>query len=127
MTKIMYVTIAAVLAGCATAEKKAEPMTIVIPPGHEVVIDGKPVGVFGRSTCPKWDTSTFFLYAPSSLENGCLVVTPNSKEVQARIAIDGNLTDETWTVERDKNRVVLRRPGGLPVTSYIFSKDLDWI
>jgi hypothetical protein len=126
MNKIMYAAIAAVLAGCATAEKRAEPMTIVIPPGHEISIDGKPVGVYGRSTCPKWNASMFFLYAPSPLKtSGCLVVTPTSKEVQARVAIDGKLLDETWAVEREKNRFVLRRPGGLPVTSYMFSK--DWI
>lgn len=129
MKRSMFIAIAALgamLAGCDGAVEKmtelfpTEPMTLVIPPGYEIAIDGKPVKVFGHSLCPKEDASMRFLFGPSSLDGSsdCLVINPTDKTVQARIALDGKLADETWAVERDKNRVGLRRPGGLPVISY---------
>lgn len=129
MKRTLYVSIvalAAMLAGCDRAAEKmaelypTEPITLVIPPGYEIAIDGKPAKVFGRSQCQKEDATMRFLFEPSSLDGSsdCVVITPTSKEVPARVALDGKLTDETWVVERERNRVGLRRPGGLPVISY---------
>lgn len=123
---VAVVAAIAMLTGCdGTVEKIAElfptePMTLVIPPGYEIAIDGKPARVFGLSQCPREHASVRFFFGPSSIEGSsdCLVITPISQVVQARVAIDGKLTNETWTVEREKNRVGLRRPGGLPVISY---------
>lgn len=128
------VAFAAMLAGCDGAVEKmaelfpTEPMALVIPPGYEIAIDGKPARVFGQSQCPREDASMRFLFGPSALDGSsdCLVITPTSKVVQARVALDGKLTDETWTVDREKNRVGLRRPGGLPVIAYdALSKSKD--
>ena len=121
--------IAALLAGCdGAAETMADlfptkPLTIVMPPGYEIAVDGKAAKVFGRSECPKEDASMRFLFWPSSLDGSsyCLVITPTTKVVLARVVIEGNPTDEAWTVERSEekhSRVGLRRPGGLPVIAY---------
>jgi len=129
MERTIYVAIvalAAMLVGCDRAAEKmaelypTEPITLAIPPGYEIAIDGKPAKVFGRSQCPKEDATMRFLFGPSSLDrfSDCVVITPTDKEVQARVAVGGRLTDETWAVEREKNRVSLSRPGGLPVVSY---------
>jgi hypothetical protein len=64
-----------------------------------------------------------FLFGSSSLNGSsdCVVITPTTKDVLARVAIDGKLMDEKWIVERsDQNpaSVSLIRPGGLPVIAY---------
>jgi hypothetical protein len=131
---VAVIAATAMLAACDGAVEKiaelfpAEPMTLVIPPGYEIAIDGKPARVFGLSQCPREHASVRFFFGTSSIEGSsdCLVITPTSKVVQARVALDGKLTNETWTVDREKNRVGLLRPGGLPVISYnALSKSKD--
>jgi hypothetical protein len=123
------VGIAALLTGCDNAAEKmverfpTKPLTLVIPPGYEIAVHGKAAKVFGRNECPKEDTSMQFLFGPSSLDGSsdCVVITPTTKDVLARVVIDGKLTDEKWIVERSDQkpaRVSLRRPGGLPVMGY---------
>lgn len=120
---------AAMVIGCGSAEATLgaivmeKPMTFVFPPGYEIDVDGKAAVVVGRQTCPAGDPVMNAIFgAPSDGgSTGCLVIGPATKSVSARVAIDGKVLDETWTVERQElapARIALFRPGRVPVVEY---------
>lgn len=117
------------LAGCDSAVEKisadlaGKPVTIVMAPGYEIANNGKAAKVFGTEICPDEEPAMTILAGPARYTDsqGCLVITPTTRTLNARVVIDGQLTDERWSVERSgklATLVYLKRPDGSPVISY---------
>ncbi len=116
------------LSGCDNAAdtmfgRFAHQPTIVIPPGYKIALEGKAAPVFGFDKCPEPDSFARWFSGSLSADGSshCIVILPETHAVQVRVAIDGKLVDETWTVEwtgEKPERAYFLRPGGMPVIQY---------
>ncbi|WP_427121379.1 hypothetical protein [Pseudomonas aeruginosa] len=111
----------ALLAGCDAAKeaiteivKEEQPMTLVFPAGYMAQVGGKAVPIFGADPCPSADKYMKVLFGPEPDEGQrvCVVVAPESKTVNVLVGGGERPELETWTVERDGNRTMLRRADG---------------
>ncbi len=98
-------------------------MAIVIAPGMLIDIDGQAAKVYGKEECPLEESEMRLFFGPSPLEGSkdCLVIGTDTKSVEARVVLNGNVTEETWTVDHsggNLSKVLLSRPGNQPVLSY---------
>lgn len=129
---ILMMLVGASVAGCDSFKKAAidvarvvkeayphHPITIVLPPGYQVVLDGKPLQVYGTNSCPGSDPMMNALFGPDPLagESTCVVLAPEVDVVMVRL-LDPKartLTDEVWEVVRGgetPDAIKLRRPNG---------------
>lgn len=113
------------LAGCDAANealakvvKEQAPMTLVFLPGYKMLVGGQPAPVFGYDECPKGDGFMRVLFgpAPDEGEDVCVVIPPDAKSVKVLVGLPAGPTQETWAVERDGNRTMLRRADGSYLT-----------
>ena len=107
------------LGTAVAASVEHEPVTVVIPPGHPVAVDGAVMKVFGTDECPKEHPAvSLLLGSPAPQATGCIVVSPRTTAVTVLVqdaqARDG-LRAETWAVERHAGKpgaFSFKRQGG---------------
>lgn len=118
----LSVPIAKAVAGYYIEHSGVGDPDLVLKPGYEVPIDGQKVAIRGFDDCPQDPRASKVFWIggrpPALLPvNGCVVVTPDTKQVQVRLG--GNRT-EIWTVEHQQIdgsvATSLRRPNGQYVT-----------
>ena len=123
---IFALALVAALSGCDAASNigaalaktlpAQPPMTLVILPGYEMIVDGKSAPIYGKDECPKRDggfLNALFGREPDELEShGCVVITPDTKTINVTIGLPTGPSEETWSVERDADRTMLRRENG---------------
>ena len=99
------------LAAGAEANHIAE--TVVIAPGYKMVIEGKPVPVFGVQLCPRVDGMRIFFFGGDPQGgSGCSIIEKSTSYVVVQFVLDGKAVTETWAVERRADQTMLRRPNG---------------
>jgi hypothetical protein len=103
----LAITLSLFLSGCdayhdllAEASAKKWEATSVIHPGN-MLVGGKPTFVLGSEKCPESDG-----------EYTCTLIAPETKQVAVTLLLATGPSREIWTVERGKNRAVLRRADG---------------
>jgi len=115
-----------ILSGCDAANdaisqivKEDQPMTLVFNAGYKVQLDGKVVPIFGNDVCPSADKLMRLLFGPEPDEGqrSCVVVAPETKTVNVLVgSVDRPMQEawiaETWAVERDGEKTMLRRADG---------------
>ncbi|MFU4920766.1 hypothetical protein ACM7Z6_13380 [Pseudomonas aeruginosa] len=120
------------LAGCDAAKdamseiiKEEQPMTLVFPAGYMAQVGGNAVPIFGTDPCPSADKYMKLLFGPEPDEGqrACVVVSPETQTVNVLVGGGERPELETWTVERDGDRTMLRREDGSYVTEAIRSGD----
>jgi hypothetical protein len=102
--------------------------TLVIPPGFEILVDGKLVPVAGFDDCPKGDPAMNKIFGddPLASSHDCIVLSEDRKEVQVQIANPKGVVTEQWTIIREKvkagdrpySRTSLKRPDGSLVVPF---------
>lgn len=94
------------------------PMTLVFQSGYKMLVGGKPAPIFGTDECPKADKFLKVLFGPEPDEGqrACVVIAPDTTSVDVLVGFAGGPARETWTVERDGNRTMLRRADGSYLT-----------
>lgn len=120
------VTVALSLSACERVEQVGAilsdaPLPVVIAPGYEVAIDGKPVGVFGFDLCPSKNPglNQFVGTPPAGAASNCIVVTPKLISAKVRLEMQSGAVQEEWAIVRtDKGGMYFRRPNGSLVESY---------
>jgi len=134
---IFMVALAFASTGCDKVEQIGsiladEPVTLVFAPGFEIVIEHKPVVIYGRDKCPKREVAMVKIFgsAPTDGLESCVVLTPYSKNVSVGVGLpSGNVTEE-WMIIREKgktksgraySRVTLQRPDGSLVVPFTHS------
>lgn len=125
--KTAFLTVAALtlLAGCCVTAKDSvpqvvkeeQPLTLVFKSRSTVLVGGKAVQMFGTDVCPSAGKYTKVLFGPEPDEGkrACVLVSPQST-VNVMIANEEGPVWETWSVEQDGGRTMLRREDGGYVT-----------
>lgn len=122
---VIALVIALGLSGCDAMEKvgsyaikmmedKDNPhqTTLVIHSGYPMIVGGQQAEVFGRDKCPQAGKS-FFSTDVDEAVMSCVVIAPDTPTVTVTVQLpSGVLKEETWTVERKEDRVMLRRADG---------------
>ncbi|EGE2353451.1 hypothetical protein DL738_11400 [Escherichia coli] len=78
---------------------------IVISPGWRMDDHGREASIFGGSYCPDANGN-------NTREKGCVIIGNNSVSVSV-IVVDAtkqSRRQETWTIERKKDRTMVKRP-----------------
>ena len=115
-----------ILSGCDAANdaisqivKEEQPMTLVFNAGYKVQLGGKVVPIFGNDVCPSADKLMRLLFGPEPDEGqrSCVVVAPETETVNVLVgSVDRPMQEEwiaeTWAVERDGEKTMLRRADG---------------
>jgi len=127
MKSVFFSAIAlTLLAGCDAANeamskivKEEQPITLVLNAGTKVQLDGKVVPIFGNDKCPSADKFMRVLFGPEPDEGqrSCVVIAPESQTINVLVGGDDrplqeNWLVETWAVERDGDKTMLRRADG---------------
>lgn len=81
----------------------AQSLTMVIPAGYQINMEGHRVPVYGFDKCPPPDTSM-----------SCVTVNQSAKAVDVILLanLPAGPIKETWSVEREGGKTRLRRPTG---------------
>ncbi|HGY2474936.1 TPA: hypothetical protein ACNU8V_006424 [Pseudomonas aeruginosa] len=125
--KTVFLALAAItlLAGCDAAKeamnqvvKEQQPMTLVFQSGYKMLVGGKPAPVFGTDECPKADKFMKAIFGPEPDEGqrACVVIAPDTSSIDVLVGFADGPKRETWTVERDGDRTMLRRADGSYLT-----------
>lgn len=125
MTLLIPIVLATSVSGCDAVQDLGRsvsdafgfkgPDTLVITPGTQLSAGGKILTVFGDDLCPtkrQGVVEAIFGPAPEVGEPGCVVIGPQATQVKVILGMDRQRVDEFWTVERDADRIRLRRPTG---------------
>lgn len=113
------VAVLALLTGCDGARELAakvagdgKPTTLAIRAGYQVQIDGKAAPIYGTSACPPAGELTLFGPGPDEGNRTCVVVGPETKTVTVLVGGGAIPQPETWLVDHDGSKTMLRRPDG---------------
>lgn len=90
----------------------AEPNTLIILPGYEVMIDGQATPVYGFDDCYSPHDAMLFGPALSAQGTACIVIAPDAQFVSAMMIIPDGTIAEHWSVERAGAKTLLRRADG---------------
>ncbi|HIA2898163.1 TPA: hypothetical protein ACWP2V_004578, partial [Escherichia coli] len=79
--------------------------TIVMSPGWRMDDHGREALIFGSSHCPDVNGN-------NTSEGGCVLIEEHSATVAVTVvdATNQSRRQETWTIERKKDRVIVKRP-----------------
>lgn len=101
------------------------PISIVLPPGYPVALDGKKALVFGNNDCLGGDPMMDALFGPDPYagKSSCVVLAPDTQFVTVTLVDpkEHTLTREVWDVVRGGERrdaITLRRQDGSFVVSH---------
>lgn len=91
------------------------PDTLVIRPGTTLSAGGQLLTVFGVDPCPtkpEGVMEAIFGPTPEIIDRDCVVIGPLSTQVRVILGVDSQRVDELWSVEREADRIRLRRANG---------------
>lgn len=97
-----------------------EPIIFLPPLIKLQVSDDKIVEVYGFEKCPK---DNIFL-ALNILDNSCIKIEPDTKEVSAQFKMDQQTVTEKWSVYRQNDGFKFVRPNGFVVSQPLINYEL---